>query len=104
MHKPSSNNVKGSNDRLSNIGACNTASWPPNINPTDEANTPLIYAAISAKCSDDEQVPQQASGLRTVAVGDQKWVGFSKLGHGKARISRRPDASTTQSVHFEPTQ
>jgi hypothetical protein len=23
------------------------------INPTDEANAPLIYAAISAKCSDD---------------------------------------------------
>jgi hypothetical protein len=45
--------VKGSNERLSNIGACNTASSPPNINPTDEANAPLIYAAISAKCSDD---------------------------------------------------
>ncbi len=31
------------------------ASWPPNINPTDEANAPLIYATISAKCSDDGQ-------------------------------------------------
>ena len=51
--KPSSNNAKGQNDRPSNIGACNTASWPPNINPTDEANAPLIYAAISAKRSDD---------------------------------------------------
>jgi hypothetical protein len=28
---------------------------PLNINPTDEANAPLIYAAISAKCSDDGQ-------------------------------------------------
>ncbi|WP_373474270.1 hypothetical protein, partial [Sphingorhabdus lacus] len=44
---------EGSNDRPSNIGACNTANSPPNINPTDEANAPLIYAAISAKCSDD---------------------------------------------------
>jgi hypothetical protein len=35
-------NVKESNERLSNIGACNTASLPPNINPTDEANAPLI--------------------------------------------------------------
>jgi putative transposase len=25
--------VKGSNDRPSNIGACNTANSPPNINP-----------------------------------------------------------------------
>ena len=48
--------MKGSNDRLSNIGACNTASSPPNINPSDEANAPLIYAAISAKCSDDGQL------------------------------------------------
>jgi hypothetical protein len=40
----------------SNKGACNTASWPPNINPTDEANAPLIYATISAKCSDDGQL------------------------------------------------
>jgi len=38
---------------LSNIGACNTATSPPSINPTDEANAPLIYAAISAKCSKD---------------------------------------------------
>jgi hypothetical protein len=53
--KPSSNNAKGQNDRPSNIGACNTASSPLNINPTDEANAPLIYAAISAKCSDDGQ-------------------------------------------------
>ncbi|WP_397586302.1 hypothetical protein, partial [Sphingorhabdus sp.] len=44
-------------DRPSNIGACNTASWPLNINPTDEANAPLIYAAISAKCSDDGHRP-----------------------------------------------
>jgi len=54
-HKPSLNSETGSNERLSNIGACNTASSPPNINPTDEANAPLIYAAISAKCSDDGQ-------------------------------------------------
>jgi len=52
---PSSNNAKGSNEKLSNIGACNTANSPPNINPTDEANAPLIYAAISAKCSDEGQ-------------------------------------------------
>jgi hypothetical protein len=39
----------------SNKGACKTANSPPNINPTDEANAPLIYAAISAKCSDDGQ-------------------------------------------------
>jgi hypothetical protein len=54
-YKSPLNNTNGSNDRLSNIGACNTASWPPNINPTDEANAPLIYAAIGAKCSDDGQ-------------------------------------------------
>jgi hypothetical protein len=53
MHKPSSNNLKGSNDRPSNKAACITASSPPNINPTDEAKAPLIYAAISAKLSDD---------------------------------------------------
>jgi hypothetical protein len=29
---------------------------PPNINPTDEANAPLIYAAISTKCSDDGHI------------------------------------------------
>jgi hypothetical protein len=54
-HNPSSNNVKGSNERLSNIGACNNTSSPLNISPTDEANAALIYAAISAKCSDDGQ-------------------------------------------------
>ena len=27
----------------------------PNIKPTDEANAPLIYPAIWAKCSDDGQ-------------------------------------------------
>jgi hypothetical protein len=31
--------------------------------------------------------------INQVAVGDQKWVGFWKLGRGKARISRRLDAS-----------
>ena len=31
--RPSSNSVKGSSDRPSSIGACNTASSPPNINP-----------------------------------------------------------------------
>ena len=51
--KPSSNNATGLNDRPSNIGACNTASSLLNINPIDEAGAPLIYAAISAKCSDD---------------------------------------------------
>jgi hypothetical protein len=59
-HKPSSNNARGSNKRLSNIGACNTARSPPNINSTDEANAPLIYAAISAKCSDDGQEQKAA--------------------------------------------
>ncbi len=58
--KPSSNNVKGSNDRLSNIGDCKTASSPLNINPTDEANAPLIYAAIRAKCYDDGQIRKLA--------------------------------------------
>ena len=48
-------NAKGSNDRLSNIGACNTASSLPNINQSDEANAPLINPAISARCSDDGQ-------------------------------------------------
>jgi HAMP domain len=47
--KPSSNSEKGPNDRPSNLGACNTARSLPNINPSDEANPPLIYAAISAK-------------------------------------------------------
>lgn len=54
-HNPSSNNLKISNEILSNIGACSNASSPSNINSTDEANAPLIYAAISAKCSDDGQ-------------------------------------------------
>jgi putative transposase len=31
--QPSSNSAKGSSDRPSNIGACSTASSPPNINP-----------------------------------------------------------------------
>ena len=53
--KLSSNNAKGLSDRLSNIGASNTASSPPNTKRTDEANTPLIYAATSAKCSSDGQ-------------------------------------------------
>lgn len=44
---------QGSNDRQSNIGACNNTSSPPSINPTDEANAALIQAAISAKCYDD---------------------------------------------------
>jgi hypothetical protein len=51
---PSSDNVRRMsvlNIRV--LGFKYTASWPPNINPTDEPNTPLIYAAISAKCSDD---------------------------------------------------
>ena len=34
----SSNNEKGSSDRLSNIGACNTASAPPNITPQTRPN------------------------------------------------------------------
>jgi hypothetical protein len=54
-HKLSFNNAKGSNDRLTKIGACKTASSPLNNNLTDEANTPLDYAAISAKCSDHGQ-------------------------------------------------
>ena len=39
-----------------NFCACKNARSPLNINPIDEAKAPLIYAAISAKCSDDEQV------------------------------------------------
>jgi hypothetical protein len=31
--QPSSNNVRGSSDRPSNIGACNTAGPPPKITP-----------------------------------------------------------------------
>ncbi|MCF8472895.1 MAG: hypothetical protein K9G27_08910, partial [Sphingomonadaceae bacterium] len=65
---------KGQNDRPSNIGACNTASWPLNINPTDEANAPLIYAAISAKCSDDghrlHRVSKPAGFVATPAGGN----------------------------------
>jgi hypothetical protein len=49
------NNAKGSNDRISNIGACNTANWSPNVNPTDETNSIPIYAAISAIGTDEEQ-------------------------------------------------
>lgn len=37
------------------MGACNTASLPPNINQPNEFDAPLIYAANSAKYSDDEQ-------------------------------------------------
>jgi hypothetical protein len=61
--QPSSNSEKGSNDRPSNIGACNTASSPLNINQSDEANAPLIYAAISAKCSDDGQAFSQTTTI-----------------------------------------
>jgi hypothetical protein len=59
-HKPSSNNAKESNDRLLNIGACNTASAPLKINPTDEANAPLIYTATSANRV-NQQCPSKAS-------------------------------------------
>jgi hypothetical protein len=53
--------AKGSDDgrnrqAKSNKGACNTASWPPNINPTDEANAPLINFGGSAKCSYDGHI------------------------------------------------
>ena len=50
---PSSNNEKGSKNKPSNIGACNTASLPLIINKPNETNAPLIYADFSAKCSDD---------------------------------------------------
>ena len=53
---PSSNNEKGSKNKPSNIGACNTASLPLNINKPNETNAPLIYADFSAKCSDDGQL------------------------------------------------
>jgi hypothetical protein len=55
--EPSSNSAKGSNDRPSNIGACNTAKSPLNINPQTRPRTPLIFhaASICAKCSDDGQ-------------------------------------------------
>jgi transposase InsO family protein len=33
LHKPSPNSVRGSSNRPSNIGACNTASSPPKITP-----------------------------------------------------------------------
>ena len=42
---PSLNTAIGSNDRPSNIGACSTASSPPNIHPP----------ASCAECSDDGQ-------------------------------------------------
>ena len=51
-----------SSDRLPNIGACNTASSPLNISPTNEAIVPLIYAAISATYSDDRQGAIAANG------------------------------------------
>src|SRR5690606_37531197 len=41
-HKPSSNNEKGSNDRPSSIGACNTAITPHNINP--QTRPTLLYS------------------------------------------------------------
>ena len=59
---PPFNIVKRSNDRLSHIGACNTASSPPNINPIDKANAWLIYAAIGAKYSGE--VHEGVSALR----------------------------------------
>ena len=37
------------------INTVPTANLPPNISPTDEANAPVTYAGISAKCSDDGQ-------------------------------------------------
>src|SRR5690606_2542978 len=52
-HPTSSNNEKGSKNKPSNIGACYTVSLPLNINQPDGTNAPLIYAAFSAKCSDD---------------------------------------------------
>jgi hypothetical protein len=33
---------------MPNIGACNTAGSPYKINPTDEANAPLVSAVTSA--------------------------------------------------------
>jgi hypothetical protein len=41
--------TKAQGGRLLNIGVCNTASSTPNVQPTDEANDPLIYADIGAK-------------------------------------------------------
>ncbi|MEZ0497322.1 Atxe2 family lasso peptide isopeptidase [Sphingomonas sp. IW22] len=45
--------MKGSNGRPSNIGACFTASSPPNINPQTRPISPFDHAAKSAKSSDD---------------------------------------------------
>jgi hypothetical protein len=41
------------NCKRTSVGACNTPIWPHNINPTDAAKAPLIYTAISAKCSSE---------------------------------------------------
>jgi hypothetical protein len=61
-HKSLFTNVRRSNDGLSNIGACNIASSPPNINPMDKANAWLINATVGAKCTGD--VTEGFSALR----------------------------------------
>jgi hypothetical protein len=44
---PSSNSAKGSSDRPSNIGACNTASSPLNINPRTRPALRHIFFAVA---------------------------------------------------------
>ena len=46
------------------LTACNTASSPYDIKPTDEASAPPIFAAITATCSDNGHMRQTGRGYR----------------------------------------
>jgi hypothetical protein len=65
---PSSSSAKGSSNRALNLGAYNTVSSPPNINPPDEISTPVIYADSCAGCSDDGHIIHRHTRIR-----HQKW-------------------------------
>lgn len=78
-HRPSSNSVKKSSDRRSNIGACNTAT---NINPKSKLHFANLGAGC-AKCSDDGQVLQLDHALsnhrHSLRLAPETYLAIAKL-------------------------
>ena len=64
----------------SKIAVRNNESLPHNINLTENANAPLIYATISAKCSDDGQLDYRDYQLTRVGQLFQYDVPLGKRG------------------------
>src|SRR5579859_2566609 len=54
-HRTSCSNDNASKNRPSSKDACSTSNKPPNIDPTDEPNPPLIHFTICLKSFDDGQ-------------------------------------------------